>query len=157
MAPVAAYELLMRQVRRAAEEIASHWRSGRSAGSVALAPAATASGAGHHEQIDRSRCESNTVDCRRHRQTLKFRRADVGNVRAWNIRSVSTARTGPATIWREDQRLRCAIGFGVQNTTFCTAGQRPHADPPSAHNGGYACGGRSSGLITERVVGDERT
>jgi hypothetical protein len=60
----------MRQVRRAAEEIASHRRSGRSAGSVALAPSATASGAGHHEQIDRSRCESNTVDCRRHRQTL---------------------------------------------------------------------------------------
>jgi len=59
----------MRQVRRAAEEIASHRRSGRSAGSVALAPSATASGAGHHEQIDRSRCESNTVDCRRHRQT----------------------------------------------------------------------------------------
>jgi hypothetical protein len=67
---IAAYELLMRQVRRAAEEIASHRRSGRSAGSVALAPSATASGAGHHEQIDRSRCESNTVDCRRHRQTL---------------------------------------------------------------------------------------
>jgi hypothetical protein len=60
----------MRQVRRAAEEIASHRRSGRSAGSVALAPSATASGAGHHEQIDRSCCESNTVDCRRHRQTL---------------------------------------------------------------------------------------
>ena len=60
----------MRQVRRAAEEIASHRRSGRSAGSVALAPSATASGAGHHEQIDRSRCESNTVDCRRHRQTV---------------------------------------------------------------------------------------
>lgn len=60
----------MRQVRRAAEEIASHRRSGRSAGSVAPAPSATASGAGHHEQIDRSRCESNTVDCRRHRQTL---------------------------------------------------------------------------------------
>ena len=40
-----------------------------------------------------------------------------------------TARTGLATIWREDQRLRCAIGFGVQNTTFCTAGQRPHAGP----------------------------
>src|SRR6185437_3824834 len=39
----AAYELLMRQVRRAAEEIASHRRSGRSAGSVALAPSATAS------------------------------------------------------------------------------------------------------------------
>ena len=34
----------------------------------------------------------------------------------------STARTGLATIWRDDQRLRCAIGFGVQNTTFCTAG-----------------------------------
>jgi hypothetical protein len=36
--PIAAYELLTRQVRRAAEEIASHRRSGRSAGSVALAP-----------------------------------------------------------------------------------------------------------------------
>jgi hypothetical protein len=47
----------------------------------------------------------------------------------------STARTGPATVWREDQRLCRAIGFGAQNTTFCTAGQRPHADPPSAHNG----------------------
>src|SRR6185312_11164019 len=51
---IAAYELLMRHVRRAAEEIASHRRSGRSAGSVALAPSATASGAGHHERIDRS-------------------------------------------------------------------------------------------------------
>jgi len=51
---IAAYELLMRQVRRAAEEITSHRRSGRSAGSVGLAPSATASGAGHHERIDRS-------------------------------------------------------------------------------------------------------
>jgi len=39
---------------------------------------------------------------------------------------------GPATVWREDQRLCCAIGFGAQNTTFCAAGQRPHADPPPA-------------------------
>jgi hypothetical protein len=34
------------------------------------------------------------------------------------MRSVSTARTGPATVWREDQRLCCAIGFGAQNTVL---------------------------------------
>ncbi len=53
------------------------------------------------------------------------------------MRSVPTTRTGPATVWREDQRLCCAVGFGAQNTTFCTAGQRPHADLQSAQNGGY--------------------
>ena len=65
------------------------------------------------------------------------RSRDVGNVRARNMRSVPTTRTGPATVWREDQRLCCAVGFGAQNTTFCTAGQRPHADLQSAQNGGY--------------------
>ena len=38
------------------------------------------------------------------------------------------------TVWREDQRLCCAVGFGAQNTTFCMAGQRSHADPRPAPN-----------------------
>jgi hypothetical protein len=44
----------------------------------------------------------------------------------------SSARTRPDDRLEEDQRLCCAVGFGAQNTTFCMAGQRSHADPRPA-------------------------
>jgi len=39
--------------------------------------------------------------------------------------------------------------LGAQNTTFCTAGQRPHADPPSEHNGSYMRGWQR---LVDRIV-----
>ncbi len=98
--------------------------------------------------------QAENVRCRRQRHALNSAELDVGSVRAWNIRSFSTARTGPATVWREDQRLCCAIGSArrtlLRSVRLDSARTRTHR--PSIRRVFARCSRRA--LITQG--GEER-